>query len=239
MYTVDLMQRFGKIETRQIKNQVYDRLKSNIVTGVWEPGDRIPSENRLCRTLGVSRVSVRAALQSLAAQGFIEIRRGEGSFVKSASLTEQLDLLSPVFALDEKDILDVLRYRLITEPSLMAYVVENISATDITKLEGILAGMIASTGDMRKHARLDEKFHVFLTEIAANGVVTKIYRILFEIFNSAWQEICEVLGPEAGIDYHTRIIEALKARDTDKAEAVMRDHVLSTYERMLKHYSGD
>ena len=232
------MPRLEKIDTAQIKNQVYEKCKAMIINSVWAPGDKLPSEGQLCEQLGVSRVSVRSALQSLAAQGFIEIRRGEGSFVKHSSLSDQLDLLLPIFALGEKDILDVLKYRIITEPSLMAYVVENATEADIAKLEEILDNMKKSTSDMRRHAQLDEQFHFLLTEIVANGVISKVYRVLFEIFNSAWNEVCGILGPDAGILYHSRILEALKARDKETAERVMREHVLSTYRRIKDHYQS-
>jgi len=234
-----MMARLEKIETAQIKNQVYEKCKAMIVNSVWAPGDKLPSEGQLCEQLGVSRVSVRSALQSLEAQGFIEIRRGEGSFVKHSSLSDQLDLLLPIFALGEKDVLDVLKYRSITEPSLMYYVVENATEEDIRKLEEILEKMTKTTGNMRKHAQLDEQFHFLLTEIVGNGVISKVYKVLFEIFNSAWNEVCGILGPDAGIIYHSRIIEAVRARDKEEAERVMREHVLSTYERIKSHYESE
>ncbi len=231
------MKRLGKIETAQIKNQVYEKIKSMIVQGTWEPGDKLPSESQLCDQLGVSRVSVRSALQSLEAQGYIEIRRGEGSFVKHFSLSDQLDLLVPIFALDKKDILDVLRYRMLTEPSLMPYVIENATAEDITGLEETFRKMEDSRDNMRKHAQLDEQFHYKLTEIVNNNVLSKIYRALFEIFNSAWNEICTILGPDAGIEYHAKLLEAIKNRDKETAEAVMREHVVTTYQKIETHYN--
>ncbi len=232
------MKRLGKIDTAQIKNQVYEKIKSMIVQGTWEPGDKLPSESQLCDQLGVSRVSVRSALQSLEAQGYIEIRRGEGSFVKHFSLSDQLDLLVPIFALDKKDILDVLRYRMVTEPSLMPYVIENATEQDITGLEETFRKMEDSRDNMRKHAQLDEQFHYKLTEIVNNNVLSKIYRALFEIFNSAWNEICTILGPDAGMEYHAKLLEAIKNRDKDLAEAVMREHVVTTYQKIENHYSG-
>ena len=231
------MARLGKIETSQIKTQVYEKCKSMIVSGTWSPGDRLPSESQLCEQLGVSRVSVRSALQSLEAQGFIEIRRGEGSFVKHFNLSDQLELLLPIFALGKKDVLDVLKFRLITEPSFMPYVVDNATEQDLSDLAVILEKMKTSTSNMRKHAQLDEKFHFKLTEIVNNSIVSKVYRILFEIFNSAWNEVCSILGPDAGIQYHTQLLDALQKRDKQKAEEIMREHVLWTFDQIKTYYN--
>ncbi|ORC38434.1 hypothetical protein B4O97_01365 [Marispirochaeta aestuarii] len=230
------MTRLGKIETSQIKIQVYEKCKSMIVSGSWAPGDRLPSESQLCEQLGVSRVSVRSALQSLEAQGFIEIRRGEGSYVKHFNLSDQLDLLLPIFALGKKDVLDVLKFRLITEPSFMPYVVENATEKDLQDLEAILEKMKSSTSNMRKHAQLDEQFHFKLTEIVNNSVVYKVYRVLFEIFNSAWNEVCNILGPDAGIHYHARLLQAIRNRNKQKAEEIMREHVLWTFNQIKNYY---
>ena len=233
------MEKLGKIDTAQIKNQVYERCKAMIIQGSWGPGDKLPSESQLCEQLGVSRVSVRSALQSLEAQGFIEIKRGEGSFVRRFNLSDQLDLLVPVFALDKKDILDVLKYRMITEPTLMPYVIENATENDIASLEATLAKMEASTDNMRKHAQLDEQFHIKLTEIVQNNVITKVYSVLFGIFSSAWNEVCTILGPESGIAYHSQLIAAIKERNKKKAEKIMRDHVRWTYEHIKEHYANN
>ncbi|WP_319562638.1 FadR/GntR family transcriptional regulator [Marispirochaeta sp.] len=232
------MTRLGKIETSQIKIQVYEKCKSMIVSGAWAPGDRLPSESQLCAQLGVSRVSVRAALQSLEAQGFIEIRRGEGSYVKHFNLSDQLELLLPIFALGKKDILDVLKFRLITEPSFMPYVIDNASQDDIDALELILKKMKTNTSNMRKHAQLDEQFHFKLTEIVNNSVVYKVYRILFEIFNSTWNEVCSILGPDAGIHYHARLLEAIKNRDKQNATDIMREHVQWTFDQIKEFYDN-
>ena len=232
------MKRLGKIETAQIKNQVYEKCKSMIVQGTWEPGDKLPSESQLCEQLGVSRVSVRSALQSLEAQGYIEIRRGEGSFVKHFNLSDQLDLLMPIFALDRKDILDVLKYRMVTEPSLMPYVIDNATEKDILSLEETLKKMENSRDNMRKHAQLDEQFHIKLTEIVNNNVLSKIYGVLFEIFNSAWNEICTILGPDSGLIYHEKLLTAIKSGNKEEAEKIMREHVSTTYQQIEEYYNN-
>ncbi len=224
----------GKIDTSLIKEQVYEKCRDMIFSGSWKPGDKIPSENQLCEFLGVSRVSVRSALQSLEAQGYIEIRRGEGSFVKPFSISSSLELLYPIMALGEKDIVDVLQFRLILEPHFMPYVVQEASKEDIAFLEDILDEMDKRKDDTPLYARLDEQFHLKLVDIISNTVLSKVYTTLLKVFNSTWQEVCETLGPEAGLYYHGCIIEAIKKRDIQEASRVMEEHVLDTYNRVKK-----
>jgi GntR family transcriptional repressor for pyruvate dehydrogenase complex len=208
-----------------------------IIEGHWLPGDKLPSESQLCEKLGVSRVSIRSALQSLEAQGLIETRRGEGSFVNHFNLSNQLDLLIPILSLDRTDIMDVLEYRIIMEPSIIRYVMERITPDDIKDLEQIYEKMEGSVGNIRKFASLDEQFHLKLIDVVSNKVIEKVYRILFEIFNSTWLEICEVLGVEDGLHYHFELIKAIKENDTNLATSLMFEHVERTHSRMTKYYS--
>ncbi len=70
--------------------QVRDILKDLINTGKLKPGDRIPSENELSSVFNISRMTVRQAIQELLREGFINIKRGEGTFVNSVPHTQML-----------------------------------------------------------------------------------------------------------------------------------------------------
>ncbi len=227
----------GKIDTSQIKNQVYEQCKRMIVQGKWLPGSKLPSESQLCEQLGVSRVSVRSALQFLAAQGYIEIKRGEGSFVNNFNLNEQLGLLMPMIALDEKDHMEVLQYRLILEPNIMPMVIDKITEEDLVGLEKSFHEMEHATDDIVRFMNYDSSFHIRLIEISGNNTILKVHMVLFEIFYSSWQEIGAQLGYKDGLAYHKKIIEALRSRDKELARTLMYEHVERTVTRMAKYYS--
>src|SRR5262245_37445381 len=61
--------------------QLENLLREKILSGVFAPGDRIPTESDLIRQYGVSRITVRQALSALAGEGLIERRQGRGTFV--------------------------------------------------------------------------------------------------------------------------------------------------------------
>lgn len=96
------------IKSDNLHIQVYKQLKVLLLEGHWEVGERLPSEAELCRLFGVSRISVRTALKSLIAQGFLVSRQGEGTFVVDVSLDMNMDILVPIIGLDERNILEVL-----------------------------------------------------------------------------------------------------------------------------------
>jgi GntR family transcriptional repressor for pyruvate dehydrogenase complex len=72
-----------RLRTVPVKEQVIEVLKRRIKDGTWQPGDQLPSERELSERLGVSRGTVREAVQLLGALGVLEVRRGSGTFVRS------------------------------------------------------------------------------------------------------------------------------------------------------------
>ena len=84
------------IKKESIGEQVLAQMKEQILNGEWKEGMKIPSENQLCDTFGVSRVTVRQAIQKLVAQGLLETRLGEGSYVKGFDLGSFIRGVIPV-----------------------------------------------------------------------------------------------------------------------------------------------
>ena len=129
------------IKKKNITEIVFQQLLNQIVSGYWAPGDKLPSENELCKMLNVSRISIRAALNRLNGLGMIETRQGEGSFIKLASADIILNPLLPKVLLEPMNMLHIMEYRKIIESGTVALVVDIIQPQDIIRLETIIDEM--------------------------------------------------------------------------------------------------
>ena len=99
----------------KLSTQIENQLKDQILTGKWKPGERLPSENELAEIFQVSRVSIRQALQALSAQGLIETRIGDGSFISQPSIgTFMQDVIPDVYLADDS-LRAVLEFRRVFE----------------------------------------------------------------------------------------------------------------------------
>ena len=85
-----------KVVKSSVSQQVFDQLREQILSGSWKPGDKLPSENELAAQFGVSRVTVRNALQRLSGLGLLETRFGEGSFIRGPGSGAALNQLVPI-----------------------------------------------------------------------------------------------------------------------------------------------
>ena len=90
-----------------IGDQVYNQMKDQIMSGVWVPGEKIPSENQLMEVFGVSRGTVRQAIQKLSAVGLLETRRGEGSYVGQLGLANYFQSAVSAAFLNEDELKEV------------------------------------------------------------------------------------------------------------------------------------
>lgn len=230
---------FALVRRAGVKNQVFEQLRDRIMERTWSPGSKIPSENALALTFGVSRVSIREALQMLATLGLLETRHGGGTYVLEYSGAIFLNPLLPMLALDTPDILHVLEYRKIVEKGIVSLVVKRAGSPEIAELEQAYRAMEEYKDDARAFAQADLSFHLALAKATGNPVVIKVNAVITDILKVSMYGIVDSLGAKDGLQYHRSILDAIKARDGVRAEALMEEHVERTIRRLKRKHGGD
>lgn len=219
------MEELNKINTNTIQSQVYEKMKNLIMEGAWKVGEKIPSEAALSQKLGVGRVSIRSALQSLQAQGYIETKRGEGSYVKSLDLKEHIKHISPILKLTKRDAINIIEYRQLVEPNMMNLVIENSTDKDIKRLEEIYNRMIKNSKDLKLFAKSDVDFHYHLAKMTNNDFILSIDLIIQDIFLKSMEANIKIMDKSYAEHYHIKIIEAIKNKDKELARNIMYEHL--------------
>jgi GntR family transcriptional regulator, transcriptional repressor for pyruvate dehydrogenase complex len=219
------------IKSEKIHAQVYEQLKSLLLEGHWQAGEKIPSEAELCRMTGVSRVSVRTALKSLIAQGFLVSRQGEGTFVVDVTVDMNMDLLVPIIGLDKRSILEVLEFRKIIEVGLIPLLFKYLSSEDLKYLEENVAALEqAPEHDIEMISEIDLAFHRKLCLISGNSLIIKVNAILSDLFRKSMQDVVVALGNQTGPIYHRRIFEAMRSGNQQKTRELLHEHIENTIE---------
>ena len=124
------------IKRVNVGEQVFEQLKQMIIDGEWKQGDKLPSENALADMLGVSRITVRQALQKLGTLGLIETRLGEGSFVKVIDVSENMQALVPAVYLSGQETEQVFEFRQIIDVESVRLAVRRATEEDIAAEKG-------------------------------------------------------------------------------------------------------
>lgn len=225
------------IKKESIGEQVLAQMKEQILSGEWKEGTKIPSENQLCDTFGVSRVTVRQAIQKLVALGLLETRLGEGSYVKGFNLESFIKGVIPPEYLTTGDLIEVMRFRVHFEPMVAAWAALSVTDAQIEEMEETLRNMIAYEEDHEKYVVYDNEFHMLLTRSTENQIASFFGEMIKNVMTQSMKVITESFGTDHGIQCHRRIIDALKEHDAEKARQEMFyhvDHRMKEYEKMYE-----
>jgi GntR family transcriptional repressor for pyruvate dehydrogenase complex len=223
------------VQRSRVRDQVFDQFQEQVIKGAWKPGEKLPSENELASSLGVSRVSIREGLQRLVTLGLLETRHGEGTFVKEITPDLYLNALFPALVLEQTSVFHVLEYRRWMDTGAVALAVLRAGEEDIAELERIFSVMKASSSDPARFAEADLDFHLAVAKAAKNPLFIKVNSIIRNTLSSSMTGIVQALGPRDGLFYHRGILDAIKARDRKEAVRLMDEHVVKTIERLEKN----
>ncbi len=213
------------IKRMKVSDEVFEQMQNLLAEGEWKTGERLPSENELAEMFGVSRITVRQALQRLALLGLIETRLGEGSFVKEIEPGNNMNALIPAILFNREEMEQVLEFREIIEVESAKLAAQRATDEDIETLKKLWQKMKESEGKPVKFSQADLAFHMKVGEMTRNDFVIKTQGILRSTLQEAMNENIERMGYEPGIRYHGEMIKAFEARDSKYALQLMKEHL--------------
>lgn len=166
----------GRRTRAPVATSLVDRLVTGIAVGTFSPGERLPPERELAEQLGVSRATLRQALQSVADLGLIEVRRGRGggSFVSSASWQDVApDTARRTLEVELPRLRDLFDYRCLVEGMIARAAAERRTADDCSRLREALEDF-RSVRSMIDARAIDRRLHGLVCEAARNPHLTTL-----------------------------------------------------------------
>ena len=211
-----------KLENKEIGEQVFEQLLMKITMGEWKPGTKIPSENELSKAMGVSRISVREAIQKLIAINLVETFRGKGTYVKSFSANNYLKSMTPMLFLSRDDIRSVVEYRKILEIGIIDIFMKHVEKRDIDALRKNLQKMeyFYQKRNLNKYKEYDVAFHMKLYEMTDNPFIMKISNIVRDVINSAIGGALTEEGAREGIEFHSQILNCIEEENAEQLKQI-------------------
>lgn len=223
---------FPPISHFRTADEVVRQVELLILEGVIRDGDRLPGERDLSERLGVSRPVLRDALKELEARGLLVSRHGGGTYV--ADIIGQI-FSEPVAALvtrHERATTDYLEYRRALEAMTTELAARRATEADRKLLSRIVEDMrrAHAAGDFEEEMAMDLELHNAIGEAAHNIVflhtVRACYRLLSEGIFAHRRLIYKVAGAEDRLlAQHVAIVEAILARDPERARRAAEDHI--------------
>ena len=204
---------------RSLVDQALEQLRQRISQGVWAIGERLPTEPELSAELGISRNTVREAMRVLAFSGLIEIRQGDGSYLRSMT-----DPLGAMRALSHCTLEQAQETRQILEVEAISLAALRRTEEDLKGLrEALDASAALYHGDLEAYINADLIFHKRLVDAAHNPALSELYQYFSAIVGAQLRQTLN-LSPrrQAVFDLHVALLDAVENQDPERAKSLCR-----------------
>ncbi|MBB5955584.1 DNA-binding FadR family transcriptional regulator [Saccharothrix tamanrassetensis] len=196
-------------------DQVIDQMRDAIAGGEWPVGQRIPPEPELVTALGVGRNTVREAVRALSHAGLLEVRQGDGTFVRATS-----ELSGAVRRLCGSELRDVLQVRRTLEVEGARLAAVQRTDEELRRLEALLSERDAALAakDWERLVERDAAFHVLLVQCSHNTLLAELYQGLTEAVRASITATVETDHEDEQVS-HGGLLDAVRERDPARAAA--------------------
>jgi len=222
--------KFQPIKPKKVSLQIADQIRASILAGDFSPGDKLPPERELAEMFGVSRPSVREALNILSAAGMVMSYHGGGTVVLSLVDAVVGSALSELIRVQQERALDVIEVRKGMESWTVYYAAQRAMPEDLQRMEEIIRGMERNLDGEKPSEDYDANFHIVIARATHNIIWLHLMQSLFDAMKEFQQSVWRAVyltreDHHLLFTHHSRIYEAIRAKDAEGARDAMLDHL--------------
>ncbi len=222
------------IKPKRISDQVFDQLRELIFRGEFKAGEKILTERELAEAFGVSRTSVRDAINKLVVMGLLDQKQGQGTFVRSPESKEK-SLLATMVESQDASISDLLEVRMGLECNAAAMAASRAVEKDFQFMEKSIEEMQKEVKSGRLGTEADASFHMAIAYATNNPlqvfIMKNFYDFLFTGIKVNLEGLYKIPGNiEIILEQHTLIYQAIREGNPDAAYRAMKQHIDFVYD---------
>lgn len=226
----------GQIRHRRLADVIVEQLQSMILEGTLKPGERLPAERVLAEQFGVSRPSLREAIQRLTANGLLSSRQGGGTYVTPSLGTTFSDPMLTLLEESPDAQRDLLEFRHTLEGACAFYAAQRATEPDRERLKTAHDRLQqcydnADPATQADEGEADAGFHLAIAEASHNGVLLQTIRGLFDLLkrnvvtNIGGMYAQRVETRQALAGQHRELFEAVMNRQPEAAREIAQHHI--------------
>ena len=210
---------------------VFQKIQQEILAGRYEVGDKLPSERELAISYQVSRNSIREAIRLLELRNLVEIKHGDGTFIKNISIkSTKNDMVNVLLNTDKTSIYEMLELRLILESQCAFFAALRANTQDFEKIANSLEIMKAADDDEKLGIQADLSFHIAIAEATHNKVLVELIASLVPHIRNTIEvtrkyRLAEKTNISRTFDEHKQIYLAISRGDSEEAKTLMENHI--------------
>lgn len=219
----------------RLADQLYGQILEQIVSGIIKAGEKLPSENQLCRSFEVSRPTVREALLRLHADGLVSTRQGSGTVVQKRP-SQNLVRLSR--SSDIAEMLRCMEVRMALEGQAARLAAARRTVTQLNRISTALEAMRSSFQSGAAPTRADYEFHAAVAAASGNALFGDMLSSLNETIHHSMTvalgltQIGSAERAHRVYEEHESIRDAIARGDGEAADLAMRYHLTRARQRV-------
>jgi len=229
------------ISRSNVHDDIRDRISTYIRENDLQPGDRLPGEESLAATLGVGRPAVREALRALEAVGAIETRKGVGRFIGTFAPETWISNFTSDAIIQSFTESEIAETRCLLEIAAIPEAVSRMTPDDLNNIRHLLDRMERKVIAGQRVVDEDISLHRILMRHTSNRLIAAMLDAVYALMAQSaaaehWEQSPE-MAERAAIDLaeHTRLVEAVLARDSRLAQQRLIEHFDTTASRKGFH----
>ncbi|MBR9987731.1 MAG: FadR family transcriptional regulator [Desulfosarcina sp.] len=221
------------IKPKRISDQVFDQLRELIFRGEFKAGEKILTERELAEAFGVSRTSVRDAINKLVVMGLLDQKQGQGTFVRLPESSEK-SVLATMVESQDASITDLLEVRMGLECNAAALAASRAVEKDFQFMEKSIEEMQKEVKSGRLGNEADASFHMAIAYATNNPlqvfIMKNFYDFLFTGIKVNLEGLYKVPGNIVTIlNQHQAIYQAIREHNPEAAHGAMKLHINFVY----------
>ena len=213
---------------QRLTDQTADRLLHMIDSNpAYPPGAKLPNEPRLCQLFGVSRTTLREAVRSLAAQGYVEVRRGSGTFVLDRSPAPDIGL-QRLECLRTR-LRDLFEIRMMLEPQAARLACLRGTDEELQEIARRAECVAQAIREGKNFSQPEETFHQAFVAATHNPFMEQLLPIIHNALHEAWAALdVESLLAQPTLQDNELLMGFLRQRDEEGVQYAMAAHIRHT-----------
>ncbi|WP_245630123.1 FadR/GntR family transcriptional regulator [Alicyclobacillus acidiphilus] len=207
------------VDGRKLYMRIADEIRNLIELGKFRPGEKLPTLQSLADQFSCSRATIREALGALRGQGLVEIRHGDGTYVRTASVEMWMQPLDAAILLGTNQVVQLIELQTAILAGIAHAAAKRRATQDYSALSRALFELEASGRHSEHRIASELHFYAVLAECAQNQVLENTFRVLQEALRSSLR----LLNPKRDLGLHTcrALYDAVQMERADVAREVV------------------
>jgi GntR family transcriptional repressor for pyruvate dehydrogenase complex len=212
-----------------LSEQIADTLEQAIIRSKSK-SEKLPSEQELSKQFNVSRTVTREAFKVLKGRGLITSRNGEGSYITKPNGNTVSKILNQIISMDNISDDELYNMRIILESAGVRLAAEHITAEEIARLEYTLKEMSQNPLPIERRLVFDSDYHITIAKASRNRLLWMFVEVMTVLLHDYMVKgTPDSNDAQQTLKEHKKVIDALKQRDADKADAAIRVHLNASW----------